>query len=176
MKDIENAFENLPIDRDVNQFLREVVKELATTLEEAVGLNEARVFISAVGTRIGSLMNTEYQSLCKTERMEINQIASALVDLKRRIDGNFSIESISPEQIVLTNTKCPFGKQVVGRKSLCMMTSNVFGRIAADNCGYAKVDLPKTIASGDTECRVVVTMKKTGKALAFEAREYFRRA
>lgn len=175
MKDIENAFEHLPIDRDINQFLRELVRELATTLEEAIGLNEARIFISAVGARIGSMMNKEYQSLSKTERLDLNQIASALIDLKRRIDGNFSIVSISPEQIVLTNTRCPFGEYVIGRKSLCMMTSNVFGRIAADNCGYAKVDIERSIAQGDQECRVVVTLKKTGKALAFEAREYFRR-
>ena len=32
---------------------------------------------------------------------------------------------------------------------MCMMTSNVFGHIAAENVGYAKVELQETIARGD---------------------------
>lgn len=34
-----------------------------------------------------------------------------------------------------------------------MMTSNVFGAIAAENQGYAKVALEKTIAQGDGHCK-----------------------
>lgn len=37
-----------------------------------------------------------------------------------------------------------------------MMTSNVFGMIAASNLGYAKVELQETIAKGASGCRVIV--------------------
>jgi signal transduction histidine kinase len=64
-----------------------------------------------------------------------------LTDLKRRIDGGFSIESINETRIVLVNTRCPFGTYVEDRESLCMMTSNVSGRIAAHNLGYTPIEL-----------------------------------
>ena len=40
-----------------------------------------------------------------------------------------------------------------------MMTSNVFGVIAAENLGYARVVLEETIATGSPGCRVVVHLK-----------------
>ena len=76
--------------------------------------------------------------------------------MKRRIDGGFSVECIEEDRIVLVNTRCPFGEHVEDRRSLCAMTSTVFGRIAADNLGYARVELGQTIAAGDGRCRVEV--------------------
>ena len=55
-----------------------------------------------------------------------------------------------------------------------MMTSNVFGVIAADNLGYAKVDLENTIAEGDSFCRVVVYLNPDDdSAQSASGREYF---
>jgi hypothetical protein len=54
-----------------------------------------------------------------------------------------------------------------------MMTSNVFGTIAADNLGYGKVELQRTIAAGDPECRVVVYLSPTPDAQAAPGREYY---
>jgi hypothetical protein len=54
------------------------------------------------------------------------------------------------------------------------MTSNVFGSIAAENLGYAKVVLEETIADGQPGCRVVVHLKPTPKAEAASGREYFK--
>lgn len=57
---------------------------------------------------------------------------------------------------------------------MCMMTSNVFGFIAADNLGYSKVSLDRTIASGSSECRVVVYLRPTDDSEKAEGRQYFR--
>lgn len=56
-----------------------------------------------------------------------------------------------------------------------MMTSNVFGVIAAENLGYAKVELQETIAKGDSGCRVVVYLKSSPESEAREGREYYGR-
>ncbi len=69
---------------------------------------------------------------------------------------------------------CPFGDKVVNRPAMCMMTSNVFGTIAANNLGYAKVQLQNTIAQGNSGCRVIVYLKLTPEAEEVEGREYFR--
>jgi hypothetical protein len=54
-----------------------------------------------------------------------------------------------------------------------MMTSNVFGTIASDNLGYAKVALEETIAKGDPGCKVTVYIRTTDESEIAEGREYF---
>ncbi|MCF4097583.1 methanogen output domain 1-containing protein [Maritalea mediterranea] len=105
--------------------------------------------------------------------MSPTEIAKVCVDLKRRIGGDFYLISASEEELVFGNRRCPFGAAVKDRPSLCMMTSNVFGRITADNLGYARVDLEETIAQGDPGCRVVVRLNKDNKGEVHE-REYYR--
>lgn len=152
----DDIFAAKDITRDRDQFLRELLRELASVLEDSVGLQEAEGFVALVGGRIGLLMNEEYRALSGGTALKVEQVAAALVDLKRRIQGGFSVESLTPEAIVLVNTACPFGRYVERRQSLCMMTSNVFGRIAASNLDYARVELQETFARGDGRCRVVV--------------------
>jgi hypothetical protein len=54
-----------------------------------------------------------------------------------------------------------------------MMTSNVFGSIAAQNLGYARVEVQESIAMGHAGCRVVVHLRPSAVTEP-DAREYFR--
>ncbi|WP_239323540.1 methanogen output domain 1-containing protein [Epibacterium sp. Ofav1-8] len=146
---------------DKDNFMRSVIRELAGILEETVGEQEASAYVNHVGLLIGRALNQAYRAACGTERLDPAQVASALVHLKKRIDGGFSIESIDDEAITLVNSACPFGDKVIGRPSLCRMTANVFGHIAAENLGYARVGIEEAIARGDARCRVVVNLKET---------------
>jgi predicted ArsR family transcriptional regulator len=162
------------LDRDV--FLRTLIRELSGTLEEVVGLNEAAGYISVVGQNVGDQMNRDYKAAFAVSELSREQVGQVLVDLKRRINGKFYIIEESPEKIVLGNSCCPFGDKVLNRPSMCMMTSNVFGSIAAQNLGYAKVELQETIAQGQPGCRVVVYLNPAGEAQSSTGREYFRQA
>ncbi|MDI5964998.1 methanogen output domain 1-containing protein [Streptomyces sp. SL13] len=144
----------IDLDRDV--FLRTLVRELATSLESVIGLEEASGYISVVGQAVGTQIDEMYLKALGVERLSPEQVAAALVDLKRRIKGDFYVIEQDEEKIVLGNRACPFAEKVLGRESMCMMTSNVFGTIAARNLGYASVELQQTIARGDAGCRVVV--------------------
>lgn len=159
---------SIPLERDV--FLRSLIRELAGTLQDVVGLDETAGFISVVGQRIGEQINRTYQDALGCERLTPRQIGEVLVDLKRRILGDFYIIEQSAEKIVLGNRACPFGDKVLGRPAMCMMTSNVFGVIAAENSGYAKVTLQQTIAEGAPGCLVVVHLQPDA---ASAGREYF---
>jgi predicted ArsR family transcriptional regulator len=161
----------IPLERDV--FMRTLIRYLAETLEEVVGLSDAAGFVSVVGQKMGDEINTSYKQALALPRLSRKQVAEVLVDLKRRIQGDFYIIDQNDEKIVLGNRACPFAEKVLGRESLCMMTSNVFGAIAAENLGYAKVVLEKTIARGDPGCRIVVHLKPTDEAEAQLGREYF---
>ena len=165
---------DLPIALERDVFLRTLVRELAGTLEDVVGLREASGYISVVGSAIGSHIDREYRNALSVSRLTREQVAEVLVDLKRRIQGDFFVIEEDDEKIVFGNRACPFAEKVLGRPSMCMMTSNVFGHIAAENLGYAKVELQQTIAEGATGCRVVVYLKPTDHAIAAEGREYFK--
>jgi predicted ArsR family transcriptional regulator len=162
---------DVPLERDL--FLRQLVRELAGTLQDVVGVKQASGYISVVGQQIGDSINDQYKGVLQVDRLNREQVAAVLVDLKRRIQGNFYIVEETDEKIVFGNDACPFREKVEGRPSMCMMTSNVFGAIAAENLGYAKVELQKTIADGHGECRVVVYLKPTQESEAAEGREYF---
>lgn len=154
--------------------MRTMLRHLAGALQDVIGLEEASGFISIVGQRIGDDLDAAYRSALAVERLDRGQIAEVLVDLKRRIQGDFYIIAEDDDKIVLGNRVCPFGEQVKGRPSLCMMTSNVFGAIAAENLGYARVVIEEAIARGDPGCRIVVHLKPTTDADAVPGREYFR--
>ena len=135
-------------------------------------MEEASGFISVVGQRVGDQINESYRQALEVSTLSREQVAQVLVDLKRRIQGDFFVVEESDEKIVLGNRACPFAEKVLGRPALCMMTSNVFGVIAAENLGYSKVTIERSIAQGDAECRVVVYLKPTAEAAAARGREY----
>lgn len=164
----------VPLERDV--FLRTLIRELTGTLQDVVGLEEASGFISVVGQNIGKQINQDYKAALEVSQLTREQVAGVLVDLKKRIQGDFYIIEQTDEKIVLGNRACPFAEKVIDRPPMCMMTSNVFGSIAADNLGYAKVELQETIAMGASGCRVVVYLKSTPEAEASQGREYFKGA
>jgi predicted ArsR family transcriptional regulator len=160
----------LPLERD--SFMRNLIRELAGVLEEVVGLEEASGFVSVVGQRIGLQLEGEYKAALGVSQLTRQQVAEVLIDLKRRIQGDFFVIAQDDDKIVLGNRACPFAEKVLGRPSMCMMTSNVFGAITAENLGYAKVVLEETIALGHAGCRVIVHVKPTPEAAAQVGREY----
>ena len=168
------SLQNLPLSLERDSFLRALIRELSGTLQNLVGLEEASGFISVVGQSMGRQIDHSYKSALKVSHLSREQVARVLVDLKQRIQGDFYIIEETDEKIVLGNNRCPFAEKVIGRPSMCMMTSNVFGSIAADNLGYAKVELQETIAEGAIGCRVVIYLKDTEEAEDADGREYFR--
>lgn len=163
---------DLPIEHD--QFLRIMIRELAGTLQDVVGIEEAAGFLNVVGYRTGQHVNQIYQNALQLSNLSRAQVTAVLVDWKRRIQGDFYVIEETDEKIVLGNRKCPFAEQVKGREAMCVMTSNIFGAIAADNLGYARVELQDTIARGAQECKIVIYLKPNEDAYEFVGQEYFK--
>lgn len=161
----------VPLNRDL--FLRTLLGELAGTLQDVVGLDAASGYISVVGQRMGEQILEMYDSESAGSKRTPREVGNLLADLKQRIHGDFHVVDLDDEKIVLESGTCPFGKMVEGRPALCMMTSNVFGVIASDQLGYAKVSIEQSIARGDEGCRVVVRHERSNDARAAGGREYF---
>ncbi|NDU99609.1 transcriptional regulator [Pseudoroseicyclus sp. CLL3-39] len=139
-------------------FFSRVIGSLASNLENVCGYEDAAAFVTMVGSSMGEELSEAYAGSIADAPALAEGLAAALVDLKARIGGGFRVESIESGRIVFVNSVCPFAQQVKGRPSLCMMTTNVFGRIAADSSGYARVEIEEAIALGHSRCRVVVDL------------------
>jgi transcriptional regulator with PAS, ATPase and Fis domain len=92
--------------------------------------------------------------------LTLDQYADVIIEIKNQIGGGFSRVSSDVGAIRVENTRCPFGDRVKETPELCQMTSSVFGGIAARNFGYAKVELKKRIAAGDTNCEVSIHLDR----------------
>lgn len=163
---------DIPLTRE--GFLLQLLRELTGTLQDVIGVDEAAGLIALVGQRVGDHILVQYEQALGEQRMDPVRVAALLVDLKRRIEGDFFVVEVGEERIVLGNRRCPFGDAVRDRPALCMMTSNIFGTLAAEHLGRARVSLEETIARGAAGCRVVIWLQETPAARAGAGRDYFR--
>jgi predicted ArsR family transcriptional regulator len=147
----------VPLDRDA--FLSSLIGELAGTLQEAVGREEATGLMSAAGRRVGKQINREYKAALAVSELPRARVSEVLMDVSRRIHGDFYIIEEDEEKIVLGNPVYPFSTKIGGRPAMCMMACNALGAIAAENLGYARVVVEKAIAEGAPACRVVVHLR-----------------
>lgn len=148
--------EKFDVNLERDGFLRSLIHHLSGVLQDTVGIEDSRGFVSVVGQVMGEEIGQEYKNALSLEKIPQDLLSQVLIDLKEKIKGEFYVIEETKDKIVFGNKQCPFAEKVVGRPSLCMMTTNVFGSIAADSVGYAKVDIDKAIANGDAECRVTV--------------------
>ncbi|MDH5673723.1 MAG: methanogen output domain 1-containing protein [Myxococcales bacterium] len=167
------AVQNAEVSLDRDGFLRDLIGELSGALQDIVGLDEAAGLISIVGQSMGERIDQKYRRALNVERLDRGQVQDVLIDLKRRIQGTFHVVEEAEDRIVFANTRCPFEDRVKDRPSLCMMTSNVFGTIASENLGYARVRLARTIARGDQGCRVVLFLRPEEGSVDEDTREYY---
>lgn len=171
---IETEISALDIQLERDEFMRDLLRYLSGTLEDVVGVDEASGFIAIVGQNMGEKINHDYCKALQVANLDLEQVAAVMVDFKRRIKGDYQLVSKDTDKIVLQSTSCPFAEKVIGRPSLCMMTSNVFGTIAAENLGYAKVNLVKTIARGDAGCRIEIHLQHNDEADSAPGIEYYK--
>jgi predicted ArsR family transcriptional regulator len=157
-------------DMDQKSFFLEMVLNLSSVLEQVIGLQDAEGYLALVGKKVGHDIYESQKANNDDGNIPIERLSEILVELKSRIRGGFSIESIEDGKITLVNTDCPFGPRVAGHESLCMMTSSVFGTISAEAFGHANVDIQQSIATGHGGCRVVVNLND----LSAPGRNYFK--
>lgn len=163
-----------PIALDRDTFMRRLIASLGLLNEGILGSDVAGAYIMNVGLSMGAAIEAEYKRFWELDRpFTVDEYTHVIVDLKQKINGNFSLVANDPTKVVVRTTSCPFDAFVRQSPSLCFMTSSVFGGIAARNFGYAKVVLHKRIALGDPGCYVTVHLQRTPEAEASVGKEYY---
>src|SRR5688500_5518092 len=110
----ESSVASLGIGLERDVFLRTLIRELAGALQEIVGIEEASGFVSVVGQNMGRQIEEMYKRELQVSQLNREQVAAVLLDLKKRIKGDFYIIEESDEKIVFGNRACPFAEKVIG--------------------------------------------------------------
>lgn len=163
---------SLDIGIDHHDLFNTLVSDMAELLESIAGIDDACAYVSGIAARLGADIEQRYKTALDIQHFNRDQLIEVLIDLKNRTGGKFSVIEQSDERVVFGNCACPLGDAAANHPSLCMLTSNIFGRLTANAVGYAAVELEETIAKGAAGCRVVLHLKRT--ELSPDTREYFR--
>jgi predicted ArsR family transcriptional regulator len=153
-----SEFARASIDIDREEFLGLVLGAFGDALEDTVGRAEASGFIALVGMAVSEEVKARYLRAAGTKRLDLRATLEAMIDLKRRLGGDFHIIEQTPRRIVLGNRRCPFGDLAKKSPSMCAVTSNVFGHMVAESQGYGRITLADTIARGASGCRIVIDL------------------
>ncbi|UZJ77604.1 methanogen output domain 1-containing protein [Fictibacillus sp. KU28468] len=156
-------------DQGLNRhfFLAKLITQYAYLHRKTVG-PAAEEYIRQIGIRTGEWIESFYNE--NSAPWSIDQYANVIIDIKNRIGGHFEIVKVEKNCVVVKANSCPFGSVVRDAPHLCMMTSSVFGGIAARKFGYGKVSLRKRIALGESNCEVAIyfSPNETEDGLVFE--------
>ena len=107
------------------------------------------------GMGVGKSAKRFSRSLAKTIKPKRCDLAKTLIGLKNNIGGSFKVHSLSDSKIVLHGCQCPFGDPL-GHPELCQVTQTVFEDISRGCCKGATVEITRSIARGDSMCRVEI--------------------
>lgn len=141
--------DQLPADRPAH-LLGLVAAEISAgrTLEEAAARAGATVAEREARRRAGDLG--------PSETLGAAQVAQLLIETEEQLGADFDVVSVSADQVVVRNRRCPFGKTA---PAMCRFTSALAGGLAARATGEAEVDVTESLAAGDHECRVVLDLR-----------------
>ncbi|MEW6544871.1 MAG: LuxR C-terminal-related transcriptional regulator [Nitrospirota bacterium] len=92
--------------------------------------------------------------------------------LPERMGWPCSLLEETADRLRFNIPSCPFGRSVAGNSDFCRLTSGVFGGIAADQFGYAKVCLTQGHGTPPRNCCVTVYIRKTDESMAAEGTVY----
>ena len=166
-----SRFAEIDLDRDT--FTRILLGNLVLVNEEILGSDIAASYIQAIGLNVGASLENKYKKLWGWEGpLTVDLYADLIVDLKRKIHGDFFLIHKALDRVVVGSNTCPFEEIALHTPNLCKITSSIFGGIAVRNFGYAKVVLRKRIAAGDHQCEVCVYLRKNSENRLEEGDEY----
>jgi len=146
----------IPVDINKTKFL----KEMITGICENISTDQLKKAIEKIAIKIGQEISDIYRNFHNTAKLTKTQLIDSIIDAMNKLGAHFSLISEDKDKIVFRNSKCLFGNKIKRCQLLCLTTSNIIGKIVAENLGYSRVELKRTIANGYNEDIIRVYLNK----------------
>jgi hypothetical protein len=132
--------------------------------------------MSIVGQTLGDQIDRDYKQALTVSNLTREQVAHVLVDLNRRIHGDFCVIEEDENKIVLGKSSLPIRRP----SHLSSVPVHVHQQYFRCDCrgksGLRQGRAAREDAKGQPGCRVVVHFNPTPEAEAAEGREYLKAA
>ncbi len=156
------------------EFLIVLFSDLMALLETVVGLDHAESIISTVGESQGARLAELYAS--QMDAPPSVETAVAIVqDIVACCGGELRVVGWTETQLDLAFVKMPFGggREFTQSLPMRMVAISVFGRIFAEQTGYARIMLPQVRhIPADAVPEIRISLTEAGRLRSYE-REYF---
>jgi predicted ArsR family transcriptional regulator len=146
----------IPVDLNRTKFLKQIITGMCETIEPNL-LKEA---LEKSSTDFGKEVSDIYKKFHNTTKLTKTQLIDSIIDAMNKLGAHFSLISQDKEKIVFRNSKCLFGSEIKKCPLLCITTSSIVGKIIAENLGYSRVELKRSIANGANEDIMRVYLNK----------------
>ncbi len=149
----------IPVVLNKELYFNELISNLASLMKDET--SKTKIKKAAIET--AKYIDEVYRKFHGVDKLSLPQVIEALVNAQEKIGGMFVVLKQNNKEIILRNTKCPFGENVKKNPGLCATTSAIAGVITARNLGYSKVTVKKTIAKGAKECLIHIQLRRDKK-------------
>jgi predicted ArsR family transcriptional regulator len=155
----------IPVNINDKEFLRSMLLGTISSLDE----NTSKEAIRKSALKIAKNIEELYKRFYDVEKLNLDQFCEAVVDVEKKIGGEFKVVEKSNNRVIFRVLSCPLTKC----PGMCTVTSTILGTLAAKSFGYSKVILKKTIARGSDNCYIIVHLKKSEESEKEKTTEYF---
>ncbi len=145
----------IPVDLKKTRFLNEML----TGICENINPSQLKDAIDKSAVKIGKEISDTYRRFHNTVKLTKSQLIDSIIDSMNKLGAQFSLVREDETEIVFRNTKCVFGDKVKDCPMLCATTSNVIGKMVAENLGYCKLQFKRTIANGSNDDILQILLK-----------------
>ncbi len=158
------------IDRGLLQAtLRGILDSVGAVLHPSA----LRQALRQIGIKLGRQASEQYRLVNGvSDPLSRQDYARCLLSLKDIWGWDCVMLDERANSLSLRIPHCPFGSSAASGSELCGLESAVFGGIAADQFGYAKVCLNRGCGTPPQNCLVTIHIRKTDESLAAQGETY----
>ncbi len=147
--------------------------ECARLLEKIAGREEAELVLGRVFNDVAKRVEESFGWSRGDNKPTLDETVQNLLRITHDWGASFAVRSKTEDRILLSSTQCPFGAGAIGCRSLCTWSSALWGGTLARAFGYASVSVDKSIAAGDGQCELTISLRPTGGTKNANEVEYF---
>jgi hypothetical protein len=116
-----------------------------------------------VGIAFGQEVSQSYREFFNLRRLSPEYLPGLIFEVSYKTGGGFMLYRTFEGGVVMQSTRCPLPGALWGNAGLCEACKGCVAGVVADNTGYAKVHLAKSLMRGFKSCLMVVYFEKTKK-------------
>lgn len=157
----------IPVNLNKELFLKKITTYLASNIYKG----EKKEALNKAGLDLSNYLERIYKEHYRVEKLSFDQVIDVIVDVYKKVGGNFKIIEKDSKKLLLRCKKSPFGEDIADSFILFNINAGIMGGLISKSKGYCKVCL-KPASKDDGLYDILVFLKKNKESEEEEGVEY----